>query len=64
MSGLDKKGGRFMSNNVKQKSKILDRNNINAKSLDGLDPILKGSVKIESMKNLPQTIQENKKVSL
>ncbi len=63
MSGLEKKGGRFLHKS-KSKGKMLDRNNINARSLDGLDPILKGSVKLEPMKTLPQTIMENKKVSL
>ena len=49
---IDKKEGKFMHKS-KSKNKLMNRDNINARSLDGLDPILKGSVKIESMKTLP-----------
>ena len=51
-SGLDKKAGRF-SMKRKSNGKTMNRDNVNARSLDGLDPILKGSVKLEPMKTLP-----------
>ena len=43
----------------------LNRNNINAKSLDGLEPIMKGGRNVESLSTIPDPIHESpRKINL
>lgn len=53
---MDGKRGKLSKSPSK---KTLDRNNVNAKSLDGLDPFLKKELKHESLKTIPNTIMES-----
>ena len=60
----DSQLGGYNQNNLSKsgsQAKIggLSRNNVNAKSLDGLEPIMKGGKNVESLKTIPDPIHES-----